>query len=51
MPISIYDYENSKIPFSIELDREILKHIKKDTYFFDCDWQEGPNLMIVLLEH
>ncbi|MHA2700661.1 hypothetical protein ACXZ8K_08155 [Streptococcus agalactiae] len=48
MPISLYDYSNSKIESILEINR-IVKLIT-NRYYIDLDWLYGPNIMVVCEE-
>lgn len=47
MPISIYNYEKSKIPFILEMTNNTTLKNLKGSYYLDNDWQHGPNTLIV----
>lgn len=47
MPISIYNYSKSKIPFLLELDSYLKNNFENNNYYYDSDWECGPNTMIV----
>lgn len=47
MPISIYNYENSKIPLILEMILHTSLGNEKHHYYIDSDWQYGPNTLIV----
>lgn len=48
MPISIYNYNETKIPFLIDLDRFLESELENKQYYYDNDWQNGPNSMLVM---
>lgn len=50
MPISVYNYDVTKIPFLLALDAYLRADLKGSQYYYDSDWQQGPNTMLVLGE-
>ncbi len=46
MPIRIYDYEASKIPFMLKLTTEVLDREVGGSYYLDTDWLHGPSILI-----
>ncbi|MFK3937454.1 hypothetical protein ACI2JA_08050 [Alkalihalobacillus sp. NPDC078783] len=46
MAIAIYDYNDSKIPLILKLSEETCLSEMLGHYFFDTDWQHGPNIFI-----
>ncbi|WP_062051491.1 hypothetical protein [Bacillus sp. JCM 19034] len=51
MPISIYNYEKSKMPLILEITKNTSLRNLKDGYYLDNDWQHGPNTLIVFLKN
>ncbi|MCE5170621.1 hypothetical protein LQV63_14995 [Paenibacillus profundus] len=47
MPISIYNYQNSKIPLMLELAESYLERHYAGEYYLDNDWENGPNTIII----
>lgn len=45
MPVSLYDYSNSKIEAILEVNG-IIQSIS-NRYYIDLDWMYGPNIMVV----
>ncbi len=48
MPVSLYDYSNSKLETILEMN-EIISSIS-NRYYIDLDWMYGPNIMVVCEE-
>ena len=47
MPISIYNYQNSKIPLMLQLSESYLERNFAGEYYLDNDWENGPNTIII----
>lgn len=47
MPISIYNYEKSKIPLILDMVQNTSLRKMQKNYYIDSDWQYGPNTLIV----
>lgn len=50
MPISIYNYAESKLPLLIEVESYLNSALGDGAYYYDSDWQKGPNTMVVFKE-
>lgn len=47
MPISIYNYAESKIPLILEMTSNTTLRNLQGSYYLDNDWQHGPNTLVV----